>query len=67
MLRALLIQEDFKVGRLHVATLMKRMGFEALYRKPTTSKPAKDQQIYPYFLRKLPITQSNQLWATIAR
>ncbi|MFT5949732.1 MAG: putative transposase, partial [Paracoccaceae bacterium] len=40
MLRDLLAQEGVKAGRLHVATLMKRMGVEALYRKPNTSKPA---------------------------
>jgi hypothetical protein len=31
MLRDLLAQEGVKTGRLHVATLMKRMGVEALY------------------------------------
>lgn len=40
MLQGLLVQEGFKVGRLHVGTLMKRMGIEALYRRPNTSKPA---------------------------
>lgn len=63
MLRGLLAQEGFKVGRLHVATLMKRMGIEALYRKPNTSKPAPGHKIYPYLLRKLPITRPNQVWA----
>ena len=63
MLQALLVQEGFKVGRLHVATLMKRMGIEALYRKPNTSKPAPGHKIYPYLLRKLPITRPNQVWA----
>ena len=63
MLRDLLAQEGFKVGRLHVATLMKRMGIEALYRKPNTSKPAPGHRIYPYLLRKLPITRPNQVWA----
>ena len=63
MLRDLLAQEGFKVGRLHVATLMKRMGIEALYRKPNTSKPAPGHRIYPYLLRKLPVTQPNQVWA----
>jgi len=63
MLRDLLIAEGFKVGRLHVATLMKRMGIEALYRKPNTSKPAPGHQIYPYLLRKLPVTKPNQVWA----
>jgi len=32
MLRDMLKLEGFKVGRTHVSTLMKRMGFEALYR-----------------------------------
>ena len=63
MLQGLLVQEGFKVGRLHVATLMKRMGIEALYRRPNTSKPASGHKIYPYLLRKLPITRPNQVWA----
>jgi putative transposase len=63
MLRDLLVTEGFTVGRLHVSTLMKRMGIEALYRKPNTSKPAPGHQIYPYLLRKLPITRPNQVWA----
>ena len=41
-----------RVGRLHVATLMKRMGIEAPYRRPSTSKPAPRHKIYPYLLRK---------------
>jgi len=63
MLQGLLVQEGFKVGRLHVATLMKRMEIEALYRKPNTSKPAPGHKIYPYLLRKLPVTRPNRVWA----
>ena len=63
MLQGLLVQEGFSAGRLHVATLMRRMGIEALYRKPNTSKPAPGHKIYPYLLRKLPITRPNQVWA----
>ena len=63
MLQGLLAQEGFEAGRLHVSTLMKRMGIEALYRKPNTSKPAPDHKIYPYLLRRLPITRPNQVWA----
>jgi putative transposase len=63
MLRDLLVTEGLMVGRLHVSTLMKRMGLEALYRKPNTSKPAPGHQVYPYLLRKLPITRPNQVWA----
>jgi putative transposase len=42
---------------------MKRMGIEALYRRPNTSKPEPGHKIYPYLLRKLPVTHSNQVWA----
>ena len=53
------VRQGFKVGRLHLATLMKRMGVEALYRKANTSKPAPGHKIYPYLLRKVPITRPN--------
>jgi len=64
MLQGLLIGEGHTVGRLHVSTLMKRMGIAAIYRRPNTSKPAPGHKIYPYLLRKLPITKPNQVWAT---
>ena len=64
MLRDLLRQEGMQVGRLHVATLMKRMRIEAIYRRPNTSKPAPGHKIYPYLLRKLAVTRPNQVWAT---
>jgi putative transposase len=63
MLMGLLRQEGHDVGRQHVATLMKRMGIEALYRRPNTSKPAPGHKVYPYLLRKLAITRPNQVWA----
>ena len=63
MLRDLLKQEGYRVGRKHVATLMKRMGIEALYRKPRTTKPGAGHKIYPYLLRSLSINRPNQVWA----
>ena len=63
MLRGLLRQEGYEVGRLHVATLMKRMGIAALYRRPATSHPTPGHQIYPYLLRKLAVTRPNHVWA----
>src|SRR5665213_782258 len=44
MLRDFLNREGVEIGRRHVATLMKRMGMEAIYRRPNTSKPAPGQQ-----------------------
>jgi putative transposase len=64
MLRDLLALEGVKTGRLHVATLMKRMAIKAIYRKPNTSKPTPGHKIYPYLLRNLPVTKPDQVWAT---
>ena len=44
MLRDLLGQEGIKAGRLHVASLMKKMAIEAIYRRPNTSKPAPEHK-----------------------
>ena len=63
MLRDLLAGEGMKVGRRHVATLMKRMAIEAIYRRPNTSKPAPGHKIYPYLLRDLPVIRPDQVWA----
>ena len=63
MLRDLLNADGIKVGRRHVATLMNRMGIEALYRRPNTSKPAPGHKTYPYLLRNLAVTRPNQVWA----
>ena len=62
MLRDLLRQEGIAIGRRHLATLMKRMRIEALYRKPNTSKPAPGHKIYPYLLRGMTIARPNQVW-----
>ena len=57
-------REGFEVGRVHVATLMRRMGIEALYRRPRTSIPARDAKIYPYLLEGLAIERPNQVWSS---
>ncbi len=51
MLRGLLAAEGCKIGRRHVKTLMQRMGIEALYRRPRTTRPEPGHKIYPYLLR----------------
>lgn len=43
--------------------LMKKMGIEALYCRPNTSKPAPGHKVYPYLLRNLPVVRPNQVWA----
>jgi len=63
MLRGLLAAEGRPLGRRHVTTLMRRMGIEAIYRRPRTTKPEPGHKVYPYLLRGLAITRPNQVWA----
>jgi putative transposase len=63
MLRDMLEREGIKVGRRHVGTLMRRMGIEALYRKPNTSKKHPAHPVFPYLLRGLAIERANAVWA----
>jgi putative transposase len=63
MLRRLLAANGSKVGRRHVKTLMQRMGIEALYRRPRTTRPEPGHKIYPYLLRGVEVTRPNQVWA----
>jgi putative transposase len=64
MLRDLLGRTGVSVGRRHVASLMKRMGIEAIYRRPRTSKPGPGHKIYPYLLRGVTVGQPDQVWCT---
>ena len=50
-------------GRRHTGTLMRLMGLEAICPKKNTSKPHPDHPIYPYLLRGVEITRSNQVWS----
>ena len=63
MLRDLLRLVGIEVGRRHVGTLMRRMGIQALYRKPNTSKRHPAHAVFPYLLRGLAIERANQVWA----
>ena len=63
MLRDLLNRDGTAIGRRRVSTLMKRMGIEAIYRKPNTSTPAPGHKIYPYLLRGMVIDAPDKVWA----
>jgi putative transposase len=53
----------YTINRKHVQRLMRLMGLEAIYPKPTTSRPHPEHTIYPYLLRDLNIERPNQVWA----
>jgi putative transposase len=63
MLRDLLRLQGVEVGRRHVSTLMRRMGIQALYRKPNTSRKHLAHPVFPYALRNLSVERANQVWA----
>jgi len=63
-LAAQIRREGHRIGRRHVRTLMRRMGIEALYRRPRTSIPARGATIYPYLLEGVAIERPNQVWAS---
>lgn len=57
-------RQGHELGRRHVRTLMRRMGIEALYRRPRTSIPARGASIYPYLLSGVAIERPNHVWAS---
>src|SRR4029079_18968894 len=63
MLRGMLEHEGIEIGRQRVITMMRRMGIEAIYRRPNTSKATPGNKIYPYLLRGVTVDRPNQVWA----
>ncbi|MEM9046968.1 MAG: IS3 family transposase [Pseudomonadota bacterium] len=59
---AYLQREGTVVGRHRVRRLMGKMGLEAIYKRPRTSKPHPQHPIYPYLLRGLQVACPNQVW-----
>lgn len=63
-LSAYLIRKGTPVGRHRVRRLMAKMGLEAIYKRPNTSKAHPQHPIYPYLLRKMEIDRPNQVWCS---
>ena len=61
---AYLPRNGFHAGRHRVRRLMGLMGLQAIYKGPNTSKKHPQHRIYPYLLRKLPITRPNHVWCS---
>ncbi len=56
--------KKYKVGKDHVRTLLRKLGLVAIFAKPNLSKPHPENKIYPYLLRDVEVTRSNQVWST---
>ena len=55
-------EEGLRVGRRRIRRIMLILGLEAIYKKPNTSKPNPEHQVYPYLLKEKIIDQPNQVW-----
>ena len=45
-------------------SIIRLMGIESVAPKPNTSRPRKEHKVYPYLLRKLSITEPDQVWCS---
>lgn len=63
-MKKILRMKGYKKGRTHIRTLMRKMGIEAIYRKPRLSKPHPEHRTYPYLLRNIHVIQPNQVWCS---
>lgn len=62
-MQAELSSEQMPINEKRIRRLMRKMGIEALYRKPNLSKPCPAHLKYPYLLRGLDINRPNQVWS----
>jgi len=61
---ARLRQSGCPVNPKRVRRLLRLLGLEAIYPKPRTSVPVPGHRIYPYLLRGVPITHTDQVWSS---
>jgi putative transposase len=61
---AWLRQAGYPVNPKRVRRLLRLLGLEAISPKPRTSTPAPGHRIYPYLLRDVPITHTDQVWSS---
>jgi len=61
---AWLRREGYAVNRKRVRRLLQLLGLETIYPKPHTSTPAPGHRVYPYLLRGVPITHTDQVWSS---
>ena len=59
-----LARDGIRVGRHRVRRLMRLMGLEAVYKRPKTSQPHPAHPVFPYLLKGMEITRSNQVWCS---
>ena len=57
-------RKGIPVNRKRIQRLMRLMGLESIAPKPNTSRQRKGHKVYPYLLKKMLITESDQVWCS---
>jgi putative transposase len=52
------------VNRKIIQRLMRLIGLDSVARKPNTSRQRKGHKVYPYLLKKMPITEPDQVFCS---
>jgi putative transposase len=60
---ASLRRQGYAVNTKRVRRLMQKMGLQAIYPKPKTTRASQERKTYPYLLRGLAIHQPNFVWS----
>lgn len=55
---------DVSIGRERIQHLMNKLGLQAIYPKPDTSKATSANPTYPYLLRDVTASYPNHVWGT---
>ncbi len=63
-MKVFLNSQGYTISRKRVQRLMRELGLSAVYPKPRLSQRNIEHRVYPYLLRGLNITSSNQVWCT---
>lgn len=58
------LADELGVSRKRIQRMMRVMGIEAIYPKKRTTWPGAGHKIYPYLLRNVEVTRSNQVWSS---
>jgi putative transposase len=61
---AALRRQGHALGRRRARRLMRLLGLEAIYPKPSLSRPSKQDVKYPYLLRGVEVVRVGQVWST---
>ena len=63
-MKVYLSRRGFPVNCKRVQRLLRLMGLESIAPKPNTSRQRKEHRVYPYLLKKMSITEPDQVWCS---